>query len=178
MLDASTKSVAATIAARAVALSATKVYDGTVSLAGAVTIATGVTGETLAYTGAVASDANVATNGKVISAITLADGTGLASDYTLPAQAGAVTITPKTVALSATKTYDGSTGLYDAPNDATLYIGLATNRPSAVESSVKTDYVWSKFRGDQGVPGAPGAAAPTLYTWVKYADTASRIWRE
>lgn len=67
---------------------------------------------------------------------------------------------------------DGA-GLYDAPNDATLYIGLATNRPSAVESSVKTDYVWSKFRGDQGVPGAPGAAAPTLYTWVKYADTAT-----
>ncbi|OYO29142.1 hypothetical protein [Janthinobacterium sp. PC23-8] len=67
---------------------------------------------------------------------------------------------------------DGA-GLYDVPNDGTLYIGLATNRPTAVESLVKTDYVWSKFRGDQGVPGTPGLAAPTLYTWVKYADTAA-----
>ena len=62
------------------------------------------------------------------------------------------------------------TGLYDIPTASTMYIGLSTNRTTATESTVKTDYVWSKFKGDQGVPGT---AAPTLYTWVKYADSAS-----
>ena len=59
------------------------------------------------------------------------------------------------------------TGLYDVPTASTLYIGIATNKSTATESTTKTDYVWSKFRGDQGVPG------PTTYTWIKYADTAA-----
>ncbi|WP_308920598.1 hypothetical protein [Janthinobacterium sp. J1-1] len=67
---------------------------------------------------------------------------------------------------------DGS-GLYDVPTAATLYLGLATNKTTTIESGNKEDYVWSKFRGDQGVPGTAGAAAPTLYTWVKYADSAT-----
>ena len=115
VLDATSKSVAATIGARTVALSASKVYDATTALTGAVTLATGVAGETLAYTGALASNANVAASGNHVSAINLAStGTALASDYRLPAldaTHAAVTITPKTVALSATKTYDGTTAL-------------------------------------------------------------------
>ena len=59
------------------------------------------------------------------------------------------------------------TGLYDTPTASTLYIGIATNKSTATESAVKTDYVWSKFKGDQGVQG------PTTYTWVKYADSAA-----
>ncbi|WP_305821401.1 hypothetical protein [Massilia brevitalea] len=59
------------------------------------------------------------------------------------------------------------TGLYDVPTASTLYIGIATNKSTATESTTKTDYAWSKFRGDQGVPG------PTTYTWIKYADTAA-----
>lgn len=59
------------------------------------------------------------------------------------------------------------TGLYDTPTASTLYIGIATNKSTATESTVKTDYVWSKFKGDQGVQG------PTTYTWVKYADSAA-----
>lgn len=59
------------------------------------------------------------------------------------------------------------TGLYDVPTASTLYIGIATNKSTATESTTKTDYTWSKFRGDQGVPG------PTTYTWIKYADTAA-----
>ncbi|MGK5024587.1 hypothetical protein [Janthinobacterium sp. RB2R34] len=62
------------------------------------------------------------------------------------------------------------TGMYDVPTANTMYLGLSSNRNTPVESTVKTDYVWSKFKGDQGVPGT---AAPTLYTWVKYGDSAS-----
>ena len=48
------------------------------------------------------------------------------------------------------------TGLYDTPTATTLYIGIAVNKTTAVESTVKTDYVWSKFKGDAGVAGADG----------------------
>lgn len=61
------------------------------------------------------------------------------------------------------------TGLYDVPNANTLYIGIAVNRTTATESTTKTDYVWSRFKGEQGVAGAP------TYTWIKYADTAAGV---
>lgn len=62
--------------------------------------------------------------------------------------------------------YADGTSLYDTPSANTLYIGIATNKTTAVESTVKTDYTWSKFKGDTGVAG------PSLYTWIKYSDYA------
>ncbi|MDD2954640.1 MAG: hypothetical protein PHC95_16055, partial [Parabacteroides sp.] len=59
------------------------------------------------------------------------------------------------------------TGLYDTPTANTMYIGIAVNKTTPTESPTKTDYVWSKFKGDQGVQGPTGA---TLYTWIKYAS--------
>ena len=84
---------------------------------GAVNIMTGVGTETLGYTTATASDANVATVGKYITAITLIDGSGKASNYVLPTLNVAnapVTINPVTalVVVGATaqgKAYDGTT---------------------------------------------------------------------
>lgn len=67
------------------------------------------------------------------------------------------------------------TGLYDIPTANTLYIGIAVNKTTATESTVKTDYVWSRFKGDQGlqglqgVPGAKGADGQTTYFHIKYA---------
>jgi hypothetical protein len=113
----------ANITPRTVALSATKTYDATTSLTGAVTIVTGVGSETLTYTGATTNDANVATAGKYITAITLVSGSGntpgLASNYVLPilnVTNAPVTINPVTalVVLGATaqnKTYDGTTSV-------------------------------------------------------------------
>lgn len=49
------------------------------------------------------------------------------------------------------------TGLYDIPTAGTLYIGIAVNKNTAVEGTTKTDYAWSKFKGDQGVAGSQGA---------------------
>jgi len=105
-----------TISPKVVSLSANKVYDGSTILTGAVTIITGIAGQSLTYTGAIANDPNVATAGKAITAITLADGVGgAASNYALPtldAINAPVTITPKTVTLSAVKTYDATTTLF------------------------------------------------------------------
>ncbi|MDN2697137.1 hypothetical protein O0882_12500 [Janthinobacterium sp. SUN073] len=63
------------------------------------------------------------------------------------------------------------TGLYDAPRDSTLYLGLAVNKLSAAPSTNKADYAWSKFRGGQGVAGPSGqrgtvtVTAPGYSTW-------------
>ena len=46
------------------------------------------------------------------------------------------------------------TGLYDTPNSQTKYIGIATNKTTATESTNKTDYVWSLFRGEDGADGS------------------------
>ena len=106
-----------TINAKAVTLSATKTYDGSTTLgAGTVTLATGIGGEALTYSGATANSKNVADNAtNYITAITLADGAGgLASNYILPTlnQANAtVTINTRTVTLSASKTYNGNSTL-------------------------------------------------------------------
>ncbi|MEI6601324.1 MAG: YDG domain-containing protein, partial [Comamonadaceae bacterium] len=104
-----------TINTKTVGLSASKTYDGNTSLTGAVTITTGVSGQALTYSGATSNDKNVATANKYIDSITLADGIGgLATDYAVPTLNNAnapVTITKKTVTLSANKTYDGTTAL-------------------------------------------------------------------
>lgn len=44
---------------------------------------------------------------------------------------------------------DGS-GMYQTPTSETRYIGIAVNKETAVESTDPSDYVWSKFRGDDG----------------------------
>ena len=131
-----------TITPKTVTLSATKIYDGTASLAGAVTIVTGVGSETLTYSNAVASDANVATANKSISTIMLGDGSGLASNYELPTLSSAtapLTITPKTVTLSATKIYDGTSSLAGAVTIVTGVGGETLTYTNALASNTNVD---------------------------------------
>ena len=100
-----------TITAKTVGLAASKVYDGTIDLTGAVVVTTGIAGETLNYSGAEASDANVATADKYITAITLADGSGDARNYQLPtlnASNAAVTINPYVVSATGSRFYNGT----------------------------------------------------------------------
>ena len=70
---------------------------------------------------------------------------------------------------------DSSNGeaLYQQPTNSTLYIGIATNKDTEIESSVSTDYTWSRFRGEDGAEGVQGETGIVLYTWIKYADNAS-----
>ena len=137
VLDASSKTVVASISAKTVGVAASRVYDGTTALAGNVTLTTGVGSETLTYTGAAANDAHVATAAKYISAITLANGTndGVASNYQLPTLNNAnapVTITAKmlTPSLSnsgVTKTYDGATSAPGGFTPSYSFSGLVAN---------------------------------------------------
>ena len=93
---------------------ATKVYDGTTALTGnQISLSGLVSGQTLTYTGATASSANVG-SGNYITGLTLANGTGLASNYVLPTLStttAPVIITPKAVSIAGVKTYDATTGL-------------------------------------------------------------------
>lgn len=49
--------------------------------------------------------------------------------------------------------YPDGSNMYDTPNDNTAYIGIATNKPTQAEGTDPSEYIWSKFKGDQGVPG-------------------------
>lgn len=66
------------------------------------------------------------------------------------------------------------TGLYDTPTANTMYIGIAVNKTTATESTNKADYTWSKFKGDQGVPGNDGAdGTDGNFTEFRYAKNGS-----
>lgn len=60
--------------------------------------------------------------------------------------------------------------MYQQPKDSTKYIGIATNKETATESTNPKDYVWSKFKGDDGMPGVPGADGKTSYFHIKYSS--------
>ena len=129
------------ITPKTVTLSATKVYDGLSDLSGDVTITTGVGTETLTYTGASASNVHVATAGKYINAIILADGSngGVATNYQLPTLNNAnapvtitaATLTPTLTNAGVSKVYDGTT---NAPSDFTptySFVGLIAGDTTA-----------------------------------------------
>lgn len=74
---------------------------------------------------------------------------------------------------------DSSTGVGISNNPTgKLYIGLAYNKETQVESNTPSDYMWSLIKGTDGadgtdgVPGAPGADGKTTYTWIAYSDNA------
>lgn len=71
---------------------------------------------------------------------------------------------------------DSATGanMYQVPNDATMYIGIAVNKATPVEGTNPNDYVWSRFRGADGTQGVPGPRGPDgspTYTWIAYSDS-------
>jgi hypothetical protein len=68
---------------------------------------------------------------------------------------------------------DGS-NMYDVPAADTMYIGIAVNKTTQAESSDKTNYIWSKFKGDQGVPGTNGEnGAGGVFFEYRYAKNGS-----
>lgn len=61
------------------------------------------------------------------------------------------------------------------------YIGVATNKDTATESTNPADYTWSRFRGvdgydgkdgKDGIPGRDGVDGKTQYTHLAYANSA------
>jgi hypothetical protein len=51
---------------------------------------------------------------------------------------------------------------YDTPTSSTQYIGIATNQLDENESGDYTRYMWSKFKGDQGVKGESGKGISSI----------------
>lgn len=61
--------------------------------------------------------------------------------------------------------YPDGKDMYQIPDDNTMYIGIAPNKPTQIEGNNPADYTWSKFKGAQGVPGKNGTDA-NLLPWV------------
>ncbi len=163
-----------TIGKQTVTLSASKTYDGTNSLTGNVTIATGISGESLTYTGATASDANVATANKYISAITLANGAGgAASNYQLPTLSNAnapVTISAKSATLSAAKTYDGTNSLTGNVTIATGISGESLTYTGATASDANVATANKYISAITLADGTGGAASNYLLPTLNNAN--------
>lgn len=65
-----------------------------------------------------------------------------------------------------------TSGMSDDPTGK-KYIGLAYNKTTATESTNYGDYNWSLVKGADGAPGPSGDDGQSLYTWIKYATSAS-----
>lgn len=65
-----------------------------------------------------------------------------------------------------------TSGMSDSP-DGKTYMGIAYNKPESTESENYEDYQWSLIKGANGVQGPPGEDGQSLYTWVKYATSAT-----
>jgi len=109
-------------------LTATRSYDGTVAIAAnAATFGTLPNGETLSLTGtASVTDKNVGANKPFSTPFVLANGSGLANNYTFAGGSQTVTITPAALTLNAvsdTKVYDGTTTSTAVPTFTGLQTG-------------------------------------------------------
>ena len=65
-----------------------------------------------------------------------------------------------------------TSGMSDTPGGK-KYLGIAYKKTSPIESTNYSDYSWSDIKGKDGIPGTPGKNGQTLYTWIKYATSAS-----
>lgn len=61
------------------------------------------------------------------------------------------------------------------------WMGIATNKLSPIESNDYRDYTWSKYIGEDGIPGTDGEDGVSSYIWVVYSqfpegiNTAGRV---
>lgn len=67
---------------------------------------------------------------------------------------------------------DGSTFTGNAGETPGKWIGQYVDFVQA-DSTVFSDYTWTKVQGPQGVQGPKGTDGKTYYTWIKYADDSS-----
>ena len=134
----------ATVTKAPITISATKMYDGNADMTGYVTIVTGVTvlgvTETLSYSGALASDRNVATANKYLSSLTILDATdgsgGRVSNYAVPTlspSSAPVTLTPAPLSATGLKVYDG---LLTFPGTQLTIVGLNGDTFTATGSAL------------------------------------------
>ena len=110
-----TTALSANITAAPITATINKVYNGSTLVANGDIAITGVAGQTLVLSAGTATLTNPNVGSAALSSLngaTLANGTGLASNYTLTNPVGAVTITPAALSISASnavKVYDTNT---------------------------------------------------------------------
>ncbi|MFN5589298.1 MAG: beta strand repeat-containing protein [Holosporales bacterium] len=114
-LSSSTAAATANITPASIALTGltvTKTYDASNTINGALfgSISTGVSGETITFTGSTTtSSPNVGSYSTATGSLVLANGTGSASNYNLISVSGTANITPKSITLTGAKQNDGNT---------------------------------------------------------------------
>lgn len=98
------------ITPRVLSSSGTRVYDGSTDVASSVlTLSNLVGGETLTLSGTGnAADRNAGTKAVTAGSLTLGDGTGLTSNYTLAGGTHQVSITPRVLSIAGSRTYDAT----------------------------------------------------------------------
>ena len=111
------------ITQRPLNVTATKAYDGSTAISsGSVTLSNLSGGQTINTSGSITTNsANVASYGTSdisVSSLSLADGTGAASNYTLVGGTYSATVTQKVLGLSGSRVYDATTTA--SPSDLTL----------------------------------------------------------
>ena len=95
-------------------ISGSRLYDGTTTTDNSIlTITSGVSGENLTLTGsgilgAASAGTQTITNNNTLA---IANGTGLASNYTLSGATINVTVIPRTLNVSLSREYDGTTSI-------------------------------------------------------------------
>ena len=110
----SINSLTADITGRPVTISGSRLYDSTVNADSSIlTITSGVSGENLSLTGsgvlgAASAGSQTITNNNTLA---IADGTGLASNYTLTGATINVTVVPRTLNVTLSREYDGTTSV-------------------------------------------------------------------
>lgn len=57
------------------------------------------------------------------------------------------------------------------PSASTIYIGIATTTSSTAPTNASS-YVWTRYVGENGIPGTPGADGKTTYIHIAYANSA------
>ncbi|MBU3594824.1 filamentous hemagglutinin N-terminal domain-containing protein [Polynucleobacter sp. 86C-FISCH] len=182
-----TTPLTANISAAPVTATINRPYDGTTSVANANIAITGVSGQTLTLaTGtATLTNPNVGSAGlSSLNGATLADGTGLATNYTLTNPTGIVNITPASISVTssnAAKVYDATTAVTSATtvpvatlSAGTLYTNTATGDVDAL-SGGSFEYLTSGVgNGNKSVSvnsvgvlnGSSNAAANYSITYV------------
>jgi autotransporter-associated beta strand protein len=133
-----------TVTPATVSLSVSKIYDASATFTAGdsdtnFAVVTGVGSQTLGISGsALANSANVTSvNNLNTNGLMLVDGTGLASNYVLPASTGDVVITPKSINVSIVN----QSKVYDSTKAATLTAGTSSSDGS---------YLLSGFMGNDG----------------------------
>ena len=165
----SINSLTAEITGRPVTISGSRLYDSTTTADSSIlTITSGVSGESLTLTGsgilgAASAGSQTITNNNTLA---LADGTGLASNYTLTGATINVTINPRTLNVTLSREYDGTTTVSGALLTPTFdnLQGGETLALSGTGSVASADVGSSKAVTLGTIVLAAGSGNPSNYT--------------